>query len=110
MRRFLSMSLRKFMIALQCPRCGYQVEVSEAAPQREITCPRCKGPIAPASAADDSKTEAQPFPGASTDYAPAASLTHNENDNEETQRVPLTEPVETFAFLSAPTGPNELGW
>ena len=99
------------MIALRCARCGHQVEVSEAAREREIICPRCGQLVSSNPAAEDAVTvAAQAFTSLSAPDFSAELPTHKEPDNEETFSPHSSGAVEVFSFLAPAQGPDEMGW
>src|SRR5262249_2478971 len=93
------------MIALRCARCGHQVEVSEAAREREIICPRCGQLVSSNPAAEDALTVSASAP----DFS-AEPPTREDSDNEETVSPHSSGAVEVFSFLAPAQGPNEMGW
>jgi serine/threonine protein kinase/ABC-type branched-subunit amino acid transport system substrate-binding protein len=98
------------MIRWKCARCGHQVEVSEAARKREITCPRCGQLMSSDPAADAVTVSAQPFSASSAAGFFTEAPTHKEPDDEETFSPLSSGVVEAFSFLSPAQGPNEMGW
>jgi serine/threonine protein kinase/DNA-directed RNA polymerase subunit RPC12/RpoP len=99
-----------FMIALRCAHCSHQIEVSEVASEREITCPRCGQLVSSKSVAEDvTMVSAQIISGSSAADSSAEAPTEKEGDDEETMSPYSSGDVKVFPFLSPAKGPTELG-
>jgi serine/threonine protein kinase/DNA-directed RNA polymerase subunit RPC12/RpoP len=101
------------MILLQCAHCGHEIAVSESMRGEAIRCARCGHPLAAKAEADSAKTEIRPPPSLGSldsDLSLQAAVPTSHAGNEETLSPrPAVRPL-SFAFLSPPREPSELGW
>jgi serine/threonine protein kinase len=85
------------MIALKCPRCDHELEVSQASASLGVICPRC-GASVPAGGADSAQVRSNASAPNPT-IGPSVSQTLDNSEGA----------TPSFAFLRPPEGPDELG-
>jgi eukaryotic-like serine/threonine-protein kinase len=104
------------MIVLQCAYCGHEITVSESMRNVGVRCARCGHPLAAKPASDPAKTEiGGPALGglddndlSGTARQAAAAPTSHAGDEDTLAPRPAGRAL-SFAFLSPPKEPNELG-